>query len=232
METDTDIYRKHKEYVYNTRITRSFDLLKNEKINRFLDIGCVDGGFLALFPKSVKKYGVDIIKRENIRPDIIFKKCDISQGLPFENDFFDAIFTGETIEHVLDTDFFISECYRVLKKGGVLVLTTPNTVSFDNLIMWFFKKQLINIDYAMNQQGHVRYYSPQAIKDQLTKHNFKVKKIWSGSCFIPFVERFIPKSLQKPIQKIIDVITFPFGQRGGCLVVKAIKVISVNRLIE
>jgi len=46
--------------------------------------------------------------------------------LPFEDDSFDAVYAGEIIEHVQDTDAALAEWGRVLKPGGTLILSTPN----------------------------------------------------------------------------------------------------------
>ncbi|MDD5469816.1 MAG: methyltransferase domain-containing protein [Candidatus Peribacteraceae bacterium] len=48
--------------------------------------------------------------------------------LPFENGHFDAVLTYETLEHTPWPDRFIAELSRVLKPGGLLVLTTPNVL--------------------------------------------------------------------------------------------------------
>ena len=55
---------------------------------------------------------------------------DVSNGLPWQNEYFDAIFAGEIIEHIIDTDFFLDEINRVLNDKGQVVLTTPNAASF------------------------------------------------------------------------------------------------------
>lgn len=46
--------------------------------------------------------------------------------LPFANDFFEAIVSMETIEHLQQYRDYLSECKRVLKKGGVFICSTPN----------------------------------------------------------------------------------------------------------
>lgn len=46
--------------------------------------------------------------------------------LPFPDNYFDGILCFETVEHVPSPDIFIQELYRVVKKKGKLILTTPN----------------------------------------------------------------------------------------------------------
>ncbi|PKQ28940.1 MAG: hypothetical protein CVT63_00030 [Candidatus Anoxymicrobium japonicum] len=46
--------------------------------------------------------------------------------LPFEDASFDTVYAGEIIEHVSDTAAALAEWRRVLKPGGVLIISTPN----------------------------------------------------------------------------------------------------------
>jgi SAM-dependent methyltransferase len=75
----------------------------------------VDKGLIA---KAGEKYGGD---------NRFFMAYD-GKKLPFDDDAFDAVISFQVIEHVKDDRRFVSEARRVLKKGGVLILTTPNKV--------------------------------------------------------------------------------------------------------
>jgi len=37
---------------------------------------------------------------------------DVSRGIPFDDEFFDAVWAEELIEHLQDTDHFLREVYR------------------------------------------------------------------------------------------------------------------------
>lgn len=58
--------------------------------------------------------------------DVDVQQCDIMQGLPFADESFDALMFTEVIEHMEDPYKAMRELNRVLRPGGVLVLTTPN----------------------------------------------------------------------------------------------------------
>ena len=47
-------------------------------------------------------------------------------SVPFADEQFDALFAGEVIEHVTDAQATLREWWRVLKPGGVAIITTPN----------------------------------------------------------------------------------------------------------
>jgi SAM-dependent methyltransferase len=51
---------------------------------------------------------------------------DVGAGLPFRSGSLDGILAGEIIEHLFDPGLLLRECRRVLRPGGMLVLTTPN----------------------------------------------------------------------------------------------------------
>jgi len=67
-----------------------------------------------------------------------------SLPLPFRDAEFDAILCFETIEHISEPGIFIKELSRVLKIGGVMILTTPN-------IIWepiFYLAPIINMHHS------------------------------------------------------------------------------------
>lgn len=45
---------------------------------------------------------------------------------PIKDNSYDSVLAGEVIEHVLDLESFFKEIWRVLKKDGLLILSTPN----------------------------------------------------------------------------------------------------------
>lgn len=90
---------------------------------RALDIGCRDGHFSELLKK--RGYRVDSldIKKEYQDAQIV----DANVHLPWEDGTFDLIWCSEVIEHLKDPAFSINEFRRVLKTGGGLIITTPNS---------------------------------------------------------------------------------------------------------
>ncbi|MFA6525930.1 MAG: class I SAM-dependent methyltransferase [Candidatus Buchananbacteria bacterium] len=80
-----------------------------------LDLGCGDGNYKDLFPKRI---GFD--HRPGINVDVV---GDAHQ-LPFEDGKFDIILCTEILEHLHSPQIAIKEMERVLKPGGLLLLTT------------------------------------------------------------------------------------------------------------
>ncbi len=83
--------------------------------------------------KTKKTIKMDGCKEHN--PDI---ECNINEGFPLEDDSIDLVLAGEIIEHLVAPIRFVRECNRVLKKGGMVVISTPNIASLKNRIKLLF----------------------------------------------------------------------------------------------
>lgn len=64
-------------------------------------------------------------KMRELKPEWDWVVAD-AQNLPWEDNHFDAVYAGEIIEHVPVPESALREWGRVLKPGGILILTTPN----------------------------------------------------------------------------------------------------------
>ena len=51
-------------------------------------------------------------------------------ALPLASKSFDVVVSLQTVEHLWDQPLFVAECVRVLRHGGLLVLSTPNRLTF------------------------------------------------------------------------------------------------------
>jgi len=69
-----------------------------------------------------------VAKREGYKINII--KGDMSKKLPFPDNYFDMIFHPVSNVYVEDVYHVWRECYRVLKKGGILLSGLDNGINF------------------------------------------------------------------------------------------------------
>jgi len=90
---------------------------------RTLDIGGFDGYWAASLD-GVEALSVDV-DLEAIYPSVQYMRADGLQ-LPFQDAAFDVVFALDVIEHVPDEQRLINESLRVLRRGGRLILQTPN----------------------------------------------------------------------------------------------------------
>jgi len=123
-------YSNFPEYDLKGRYKLAFNWIP-EGIHTFLDAGCAWGYGTRFFrQKSDRVYGLDPTKdyieiAKNRYSDIVFVESELEKT-PFESDFFDAIVSCDTLEHVRDEIACLNEMFRILKPGGVLVITTPH----------------------------------------------------------------------------------------------------------
>lgn len=103
-----------------------------KKVESILDVGCGNGWVAKEFiPKGKKVFSLDISltnpgKAKKLYPgDKHFPVTADSFHLPFNIESFDCVIASEIIEHVFDPAEFINELFRVVKRGGQLIITTP-----------------------------------------------------------------------------------------------------------
>lgn len=105
-----------------------FDLKKGMRI---LDFGCGNGEMVEAFTSlGYDAYGIDIIDCPALDPDHFRKIGFDPYILPYDNDFFDFIFSSSVFEHVQNTEEALKEIYRVLKPGGATLHSFPSPYRF------------------------------------------------------------------------------------------------------
>lgn len=82
---------------------------------RVLDLGCGQGPYAHHFPNRV---GCDVAPSQAVHV------LADAQCLPFKDETFDFVLSTEMLEHVLCPEDSVREMWRVLRRGGQLLLTT------------------------------------------------------------------------------------------------------------
>ncbi len=171
-------------------------LLENidiKKTNKVLDAGCGDGFYLfllsQLFP-SLKLVGLDYEQRglDSAKQKLKSKKIKLIQGdlmkkLPFKDNHFDVIIMSEVIEHLPDDVKGLKEIRRILRPGGIILLSVPHLgyPMFWDPINWFLER-LFNIHikrgfFAGIWNQHERLYTQKNLNSVLKKAEFEVENI-------------------------------------------------------
>jgi SAM-dependent methyltransferase len=149
---------------------------------RMLDVGCGDGAVVKLAQDcGWQAEGVDF------DPDAVANAR--SQGLAvrlgklteqkFPNDLFDLVLMNHVIEHVYDPLGTLREIRRVLRPGGLLVVTTPNLGSQG---FRHFGRNWVHLD----PPRHLYLFDPHALRSLAAEAEFRVRSASSTLRVTPF----------------------------------------------
>lgn len=89
---------------------------------RILDYGCAELPYRSFFPRQAQYVAADL-------PGNPHATLELSEDgtVPVPSGTFDAVLSTQVLEHVTDPGLYLDECFRVLRPGGRLLLSTHGT---------------------------------------------------------------------------------------------------------
>lgn len=130
---------------------------------RFLDIACGSGALLKFAEsKGCRVTGIDIKPRSK---GII--RHDLNKKLPFKSSEFDIVSCIDSMEHVENVSSAFREAARVLKSGGIFILTVPNS-------RWYKKPNHVSF-FSYNYMLQLVRFAGLIIEQE--KHYIEIPKI-------------------------------------------------------
>jgi 2-polyprenyl-3-methyl-5-hydroxy-6-metoxy-1,4-benzoquinol methylase len=147
---------------------------------QILDVGCGDGSIASLLTSQgnrvvgldVSSAAIRVAKRRGIQT----YSLNLEEKWPerFRHQF-DLVFAGEIIEHIYNTDSFLENIRKVLKKNGQLLLSTPNVASLGRrLSLLAGKNPLLETSLGEKDAGHIRYFTFYSLVNLLNRHSFVI----------------------------------------------------------
>jgi 2-polyprenyl-3-methyl-5-hydroxy-6-metoxy-1,4-benzoquinol methylase len=142
-----------------------------------LDIGCGLGGLAEQIRECREFVGIDVsevavhdaIRRYGSRPNYRFLRMDATK-LEFPDGRFDAVAAREVLEHLPKPEQCLAEAFRVLKRGGVLILSSPNRDSLHLRV----NRLLGNEDFKCSYD-HIREFGYDEMRGMLDRAGFRIR---------------------------------------------------------
>lgn len=180
--------------------------------DRILDCGCGDGSFtrqLADHSRAREVYGIEIDSdrvHDSRSRGIHAVQSDLNGGLPFQDESFDVVHSNQVIEHVVDTDGFLREMKRVVRKKGTVLLSTNNMASWHNVLSLALGYQpppqhasrevivgnpldpLVGSPHPTVGDSHLRIFSYRGLRDVCEYHGFEIRRFFTVG-YYPFPPR-------------------------------------------
>jgi SAM-dependent methyltransferase len=181
---------------------------------RLLDLGCADGERTRLYAAAARTsdvHGVEVVPdaAEAARGrGITVTEADLNRPLPLPDTAFDLVVSNQVLEHLVDTDAFVSEVRRVLKPGGMVVTSTENLASWHNVAALLLGWQPFSLGNVSDRQAglgnpaaihraeepgarswqHMRVFSYRALRELFASHGLRVLTI-KGAGYYPLPAR-------------------------------------------
>lgn len=154
--------------------------LMEGKSGSLLDAGAGTGEL----SDALKRAGFDVSSCD-IRPeDFRHGKCrrvDLNGKVPYRKNRFDHMVCSEVVEHVENPHSLLREANRVLKKGGYLVISTPNIANVFSRVKFLLTGKFFCFSDEERRLGHLNPVTWWEMKEALQKHGFEVEKISSNA---------------------------------------------------
>ncbi len=174
-----------------------------------LDLGCATGYFGQELKKKVcQTTGVEqdlsaVKIAKKYLQQVIIADLEEPNGLKFPKQKFDYILMMDVLEHLRNRNELLSKVGRWLKRGGKLIISTPNIAHIS------IRLKLLFGDFTYTETGildrtHVHFYTKNTLEEELYYSGWRIEQRYVSSDFgqIPFFGRILRK-LPKYFQHLV-----------------------------
>jgi 2-polyprenyl-6-hydroxyphenyl methylase/3-demethylubiquinone-9 3-methyltransferase len=171
---------------------------------RVLDIGCGNGSLTAAWAESqwnvtgvdLSESGIALAKASH--PSIAFHRMPAGPELVdhFGEGCFDAIVSAEVVEHLYAPRDLARSAFRLLKDGGVLILTTPYNGYLKNLAL-AATGTMDRHWTVLWDGGHIKFWSWKTIRRLLDEAGF-ITPEFQGAGRLPLLWKSMVVRARKP----------------------------------
>ncbi len=212
-----------------------------------LDVPCGEGAF----SKRMLESGADVFSADYVNiiqiPHAQFSRVDMNEKLPYDDAMFDAVVCIDGIEHIERPFDFIRECSRIIRNGGVLIISTPNLTALRSrwryLLTGFHQGEKSPLDESHQTPLHHRsLVSFPELRYRLHVNGFRVSAVrtnrvkwiswfYAGLAPVAYVATFLAFNKQEKVARVREqnreilrqMFTVP-ALFGETLIVKATRI--------
>ena len=172
-----------------------FGFVKKHHPKTIFDVGCgsgVLGRITKAWRPEVVLHGCDIstsaLERAKHHYDRVWKTDLDREDIPAESYFYDFVMCGEVLEHIYDVHHILTEIKRILKKGGIGLLTVPN------LVYWRFRLDLLSgqLPIPAEDDRHIHQFTLNSLTEKLRKARLKILSITGCRIKLPWLAKWRP----------------------------------------
>ena len=162
-----------KEFLF-PRVDRTIEFCKKYGVdtNTLLEVGAAFGTYcVEMRSRNIFKRIVAVEPTPSLAETLRQKEIevieDVIENIDFsEKDKFDVVVNFEVIEHLFSPRDFLLNCHKLLKKGGLFIVTCPNGKGFDFVVLG---EKCNSMDHE-----HLNYFNPGSLSLLLRRTGFEV----------------------------------------------------------
>jgi ubiquinone/menaquinone biosynthesis C-methylase UbiE len=222
-----------KKWMLYRHIERACKKKKSQKHFRILDVGCGTGAAVIdlkkMLGKKAEVKGIDVvhmqveIAEKKVAQHGVWAEFAWYEGvsIPYQKEYFDAIYTSDVLGHVEDVPAWLDELQRVLKPGGVLAMFSESQLGKHAYVRNYLQKRGLNVD--PHAEFHISLYPKAELRHMIERAGFEIKTMRTAfwASFLVHPDEFYEKLqgqkkffVLKIINKILYVLkkkTHPFS---------------------
>ena len=188
-----------------------YSMLNLNPRETLIDLGCNSGELTMLYGKAAKCnqiYGVDVNEDAIALASskgVLTHVFDLNEYFNLPDESFQIVCANQVIEHLWNSDNFLSEIYRILAPGGYAIISTENASSWCNIFASIMGWQIFSLtNFSSLQAGignplalhknsemvadswnHVRIYNYYGLIQYIELSGFSINQI-EGCGYFPF----------------------------------------------
>ncbi len=155
------------------------------------------------------------------------RKVDLNRDMPYKKNEFDHVVCAEVVEHIENPYHLLRQANKVMKKGGCLVITTPNIANVFSRLKFLITGKFFCFSDEERRLGHLNPIPWWEMEEALEKCGFKVeKKVASANLLIS--SRGGAAAAKRALARLSMIVLHPFMKPKSGVLLKADSIVFLS----